>query len=498
MLNQMMRYIPLSRLVKKEGSGGILEVGGGESGINVYLSGKDVVGLDPGFGGDSLKDGGRFRQLKGSVLALPFKDASFPVVVCSDMLEHIAEGDRERAISELLRVTGKTLFLSFPVRETYGRWEQKLLAWYEHRGIKLPDWLADHAAKGLPGEAGVTTFLKRRGVSFETVSNENNLVHFLIMRAEASAAGKYLSFIAAAISPETWDYKAHGSAANLARMVFLPFRLLPLLLNFGSPVRKIFIIRKTAGKISGYYDSHPGMISSPFGGVGAEPGPGDAYLTETLAALKFDLRGKSVLDVGCGSGWFARYAKEKAGAYKGIDISARSVALSKKITPNVVQADAQALPFASGSFDCLFCIDSFEHIPDQDLAAREFFRVLNSGGKVFLSVPNYSNVAGIVKKLEETLGFYEKDSWAPFNYWGSQALEQFMTPGRVRDVFSSNGFTSFSVIGGKRDFVDGLFPWINHRFMPYSAATRTFLARFQKPLERFYWLSLHNFWLIGK
>lgn len=173
----------------------------------------------------------------------------------------------------------------------------------------------------------------------------------------------------------------------------------------------------------------------------------------------------------------------------------------QKILPNIIRADAQTLPIKSNLFDYIFCIDSFEHIPHQNLAAEEFYRVLKKNGKAFLSIPNYSNVAGMVKKIEELLGFYEKDSWAPFAHWTHQILEQFMTPNRVKTIFAKSGFKKFTMIGGHCDFLDGIFPWINHKLMPRPSHIRRIFAYVERPLNRLFpWLSLHNFnfWLIGK
>jgi 2-polyprenyl-6-hydroxyphenyl methylase/3-demethylubiquinone-9 3-methyltransferase len=501
MLNQLMRYLPLASLVGREGSARILEVGGGLNGLNKYLPEETIIAVDISFKDIDSISTEKFFPIRGSALHLPFDDNSFSVVVCSDALEHIPNDDRCAVITELCRVSSGKVFLSFPVAETYGKWEQLLLKAYGLLEIKTPEWLKDHVAKGLPEEAAVIRFLKKNRMRFEVIPNENNLIHFFIMIADASRFSRYLNYVSDIVSPATWDKKKHSCKANLLRSMLVPLRKLPGVLSFGSTVRKIFIIDKgnpDRKNIADYYDSNPRMICSPFGGLGQSPTEEHAYLTKTLAALQVDLYGKKVLDVGCGAGWLASYSKGKVKAYAGVDISMTSVEAAKKITQDVRQADSQNLPFLKDSFDYLFCIDSFEHVPDQEASAKEFYRVLAGDGKVFLSVPNYSNVAGVVKKIEEVMGFYEKDTWAPFDNWSYQALEQFVTPGRIRSIFMKAGFTKFSVIGGKQDLIDGIFPWINHRRMPCKARVRNMFSHIQKPFERFYYLSLHNFWLIAK
>ena len=49
---------------------------------------------------------------KGDIYKLPYKDNSFDVVICSEVMEHLE--DPEKALKELKRVTKKYLFLSVP------------------------------------------------------------------------------------------------------------------------------------------------------------------------------------------------------------------------------------------------------------------------------------------------------------------------------------------------------------------------------------------------
>jgi SAM-dependent methyltransferase len=47
-----------------------------------------------------------------------------------------------------------------------------------------------------------------------------------------------------------------------------------------------------------------------------------------------------------------------------------------------VQADAESLPFADGSFDLVFCVAALHHALDLPLAVRELARVTRTGGVV--------------------------------------------------------------------------------------------------------------------
>jgi SAM-dependent methyltransferase len=49
--------------------------------------------------------------------------------------------------------------------------------------------------------------------------------------------------------------------------------------------------------------------------------------------------------------------------------------------------DAQFIPFADDSFDCILCSHMLEHVPDDLTAMREMFRVLKPGRWAILQVP---------------------------------------------------------------------------------------------------------------
>jgi len=215
--------------------------------------------------------------------------------------------------------------------------------------------------------------------------------------------------------------------------------------------------------IQDFYRENPLMVSSPFGGVS---GIQSALFDEVIRKLDLPIENKSILDVGCGRGFTADVVRAHGGRYTGVDLVANGSGFALAL------ADATRLPFPDASFDGVFCIDAFEHIPDGARAAREFRRVLRPGGYVFLSAPNYGNVAGLVKWWCEAFGFAKKDTWAPFRRWQPQELEQALTTRRVRATYRAAGFMGATRIGHAPEIGLGLFPWIDHPRMPEAVQFR--------------------------
>jgi ubiquinone/menaquinone biosynthesis C-methylase UbiE len=99
----------------------------------------------------------------------------------------------------------------------------------------------------------------------------------------------------------------------------------------------------------------------------------------------------SVLDVGCGTGWFAvqLHTRLPNSTICGIDISAQMIHLARQKSsslPNVhfKVGDAQKIDYPSETFDYITCIHSFRHYSDPSAALREFYRVLKREGTLLL------------------------------------------------------------------------------------------------------------------
>jgi SAM-dependent methyltransferase len=96
-----------------------------------------------------------------------------------------------------------------------------------------------------------------------------------------------------------------------------------------------------------------------------------------------DLKGKLVLDVGCGMGRFADIATRWGALVVGVDLSAAAEVAARNLAGRefvALQADAFALPFAAESFDYIYSIGVLHHTPDCEQAVKNLPQYLKPGG----------------------------------------------------------------------------------------------------------------------
>jgi 2-polyprenyl-3-methyl-5-hydroxy-6-metoxy-1,4-benzoquinol methylase len=106
------------------------------------------------------------------------------------------------------------------------------------------------------------------------------------------------------------------------------------------------------------------------------------FLAKT-ALRPADLKGKLVLDVGCGMGRFAEVATRWGARVIGVDLSAAAEVAAKNLADReftAFQADVFALPFAPESFDVIYSIGVLHHTPDCEAAVKALDKYLKPGG----------------------------------------------------------------------------------------------------------------------
>lgn len=133
--------------------------------------------------------------------------------------------------------------------------------------------------------------------------------------------------------------------------------------------------------------------------------------------------GDSLLDVGCGTGYFTRrFAPLLNGNVVGVDRNLESVNFANRHsigTDSYVTADAEHLPFSDKSFDHAIAVTSLCFTSDEELFVSELFRVARK-----------SVTVGLLNRCS-LLWLWKRRSSRTSGYYGAH----WHTPGQARSLF---------------------------------------------------------------
>ena len=106
------------------------------------------------------------------------------------------------------------------------------------------------------------------------------------------------------------------------------------------------------------------------------------YLTES------NLKGYSLLDIGCSTGGMVAAARDRFSLAVGVDCAFRWLVIGQLrlrelgVTAQLICANAEALPFANNQFDAVTAVDVIEHARDAAAMLRESRRTLRPQGEL--------------------------------------------------------------------------------------------------------------------
>ena len=181
-----LRYLPVVSEIKRAGLGDakILEVGSGSLGITPYLE-RPIDGLDVDFSGESSPF---INKIKGSAEKLPFRKNSYEVVISIDVLEHIKDEARPKAIYEMLRVASRLVVIVVPVGKMSERQDIELDRHFrETLGIEN-QFLNEHLKFGLPATDEVLVTIDKslrqlgKKAKVKSYPNLNLIIRNILMR----------------------------------------------------------------------------------------------------------------------------------------------------------------------------------------------------------------------------------------------------------------------------------------------------------------------------
>lgn len=121
---------------------------------------------------------------------------------------------------------------------------------------------------------------------------------------------------------------------------------------------------------------------------GKESNATEKQFREEMKINPEDMRGKMVLDAGCGMGRYAEVASRFGARVIGMDLSRAVESAHKNLgdreNVQIVQANLLKLPFPDQTFDFIYSIGVLHHTPNCEATFRGLVRLLKPGGKIVI------------------------------------------------------------------------------------------------------------------
>lgn len=183
--------------------------------------------------------------------------------------------------------------------------------------------------------------------------------------------------------------------------------------------------------------------ASPFAMLRAEGKTKNPWVAQEIEATSGPGK-KRILDIGCGAGFLSNFLATKGHLVSGIDASAPSLDLAKRMdcTASVeyTHADAYSLPYSSGQFDVVCAMDFLEHVAQPERVVAEASRVLKPGGTFFFHTfsRNWLSYFVVIKLMEWFIPATPKNL---------HVYHLFIKPKELREMCRRHGLETVKEVG---------------------------------------------------
>ena len=160
------------------------------------------------------------------------------------------------------------------------------------------------------------------------------------------------------------------------------------------------------------------------------------------------LKGKKILDVGCGGGILAEAMGQLGGKVTGIDASPNTIGVakahSKSVNSGVIYKQKTIEEFIATNpdekFDVITCLEMLEHVPSPLGVIQSCSSLLNDGGDIFFSTINRNPKSYLFAVIgaEYILNLLPK---------GTHDYEKFIKPSELAGWIRNSGLTTKETIG---------------------------------------------------
>ncbi len=152
-----------------------------------------------------------------------------------------------------------------------------------------------------------------------------------------------------------------------------------------------------------------------------------AKYADTLRPAK---PGGRALDVGCGVGQVVTRLAEAGFEAHGVDVSAPNIERAGKVSDHCQLYDGRRLPFPDRHFASAGALNVLEHVDEPEAFIAELVRVVEIGGRVVLSSPNFLRCLGLKDYHPKMRGVGNK--WRNFRLLREKSAQMKSSPEAVR------------------------------------------------------------------
>jgi len=174
----------------------------------------------------------------------------------------------------------------------------------------------------------------------------------------------------------------------------------------------------------------------------------------SLRALLPDLAGKRVVDLGCGFGWFCRWARESGAAQVlGLDVSENMLARARAATADDAidyeRADLEHLELPEASFDLAYSSLALHYIADLPRLLATVHRALAAGGQftfsiehpIFMAPMHPGWLVDAQGRKTWPVDSYQMEGPRVTNWLAEGVVKQHRTLGTTLNLLIRNGFS---------------------------------------------------------
>ncbi len=159
------------------------------------------------------------------------------------------------------------------------------------------------------------------------------------------------------------------------------------------------------------------------------------------------IKGKKILDVGCGGGILTEKIVQEGAAITGIDASKEMIALAEQhaqesgLDIRYIRTNVENLhTIITDKFDVILCMELIEHVPDYRSVIRACKKLLNPNGTIIFATINRNYLSFVLAIIcaEYIMGLLPK---------GTHHYNLFIKPDELSSACAEVGLTKVNITG---------------------------------------------------